>query len=266
MRKSLFFLLMVVLFASCGDYNKILKSTDFELKYDYAKRYYSEKKYSKAATLLEEILPMYKGTNKAEEVLYLLAQSYYGAKDYETAGQYFTTYYTSYPRGEYAELARYYAGYGYYLDSPDVRLDQAGTYKAINEFQLFLEYFPRSEKVEDVQKIIFEMQDKLAEKELKSAQLYFNLGNYNGNNYQSAIITAENALKDYPYTVHKDDLMFVVIKSRFEEAHYSIDEKKDERYREVIDEYYNYVNEFPEGKHLKDAQKIFESAEKKLNE
>ena len=101
---------IMLLFASCGEYNKILKSTDYELKYSYAKKYFDEKKYAKAATLLEELVPIFKGTTHAEESLYLLAQTYYSQKDYETAAEYFKTYYTTYPKGEYAEQARFYSG------------------------------------------------------------------------------------------------------------------------------------------------------------
>lgn len=102
-----------------------------------------------------ELVTIFKGTDKAEESLYLLARSHYLAKDYITSGQYFTTYYTNYPKGQYAELSRFYAGYGYYLDSPEPALDQSGTYKAIDELQMFLEYFPKSERAKEAQDITF---------------------------------------------------------------------------------------------------------------
>ncbi|MCD8193802.1 MAG: outer membrane protein assembly factor BamD, partial [Tannerellaceae bacterium] len=110
MKKVVLLLMMTVLLASCGEYNKILKSTDYELKYSYAKKYFNKQQYNKSATLLEDLVPIFRGTAYAEESLYLLAQSYYGQKDYETASQYFTTYYNTYPKGEYNELARFYAG------------------------------------------------------------------------------------------------------------------------------------------------------------
>ncbi len=266
MKKGIVFLLIAMMFASCGEYNKILKSSDYEMKYDFAKRYYSEKKYSKAATLLEDVVPMFKGTEKAEEALYLLAQCYFESKDYQTAGQYFSTYYNNYPRGEYAELARYYSGYGYYLDSPDPRLEQSGTYKCISELQLFIEYFPRSEKVDEAQNMIFEMQDKLTEKELLSAKLYYDLGNYLANNYESAVLTARNAINEYPYSKFKEELSMLILKSRYEEAQKSVSEKQEERFRDVVDEYYSYLNEYPEGKYIKEAQRIFESSSKKIKD
>lgn len=259
-------MMITVLLSSCGEYNKILKSTDYELKYSYAKKYFNAKQYSKSATLLEELVTIFKGTAYAEESLYLLAQSYYGQKDYQTAAQYFQTYYTTYPKGEYTELARYYSGYGLYLDSPDPRLDQSQTYKAIEQLQLYLEYYPQSEHAEEAQKIMFELQEKLAYKELLAARLYYNLGTYLGNNYLSCVITSQNALKDYPYSKYREEFMYLIIRSKYELALVSVEEKLQGRYREVVDEYYNYMNEYPEGKYVKQVQKFYDYASKRISD
>ncbi len=249
-------LLLICLFSSCGEYTKILKSHDYDLKYEYAKKAFEEGKYTRSSTLLEELIAIYKGTDKGEESLYLLAKSYYMSKDYITASQYFTAYYMNYPKGEFAELSRYYSGYGYYLDSPEARLDQTGTYKAIEELQVFLEYYPQSEKAEDVQNVIILLQDKLAEKELYNIRLYYDLGNYMGNNYKSAIITAENALREYPYSKYREEMAMIILRSKYQEAQMSIDEKKEERYREVVDEYYSFSNDYPESEYMKEANRI----------
>jgi len=267
MKKVVFLLMMMtVLLSSCGEYNKILKSTDYELKYSYAKKYFNMKEFTKSATLLEELVPIYKGTASAEESLYLLAQSYYGQKDYLTASQYFNTYYTTYPKGEYTELARYYSGYGLYLDSPDPRLDQTQTYKAIAELQLYLEYYPQSERAKEAQNIMFELQEKLAFKELLATRLYYNLGTYMGNNFQSSVITAQNALKNYPYSKYREEFMYYVIQSKYELAMVSVEEKLQGRYRDVVDEYYNYMNEYPEGKYVKQVKKFYDYASKRIND
>ena len=259
-------MMIAVLFSSCGEYNKILKSTDYELKYSYAKKYFNMKEFTKSATLLEELVPIYKGTASAEESLYLLAQSYYGQKDYLTASQYFNTYYTTYPKGEYTELARYYSGYGLYLDSPDPRLDQTQTYKAIAELQLYLEYYPQSERAKEAQNIMFELQEKLAFKELLATRLYYNLGTYMGNNFQSSVITAQNALKNYPYSKYREEFMYYVIQSKYELAMVSVEEKLQGRYRDVVDEYYNYMNEYPEGKYVKQVKKFYDYASTRIND
>ncbi|MCC8142956.1 MAG: outer membrane protein assembly factor BamD [Tannerellaceae bacterium] len=265
MKKVVFLLMMTVLLASCGEYNKILKSTDYELKYSYAKKYFNNKQYNKSATLLEDLVPIFKGTAYAEESLYLLAQSYYGQKDYETASQYFTTYYNTYPKGEYNELARFYAGHGLYLSSPDPRLDQAQTYDAINQLQLYLEYYPQSERAAQAQEIIFELQEKLAYKELMAVRLYYNLGTYMGNNYQASVITAENALKNYPYSKYREEYMYYMICSKYELVLVSVEERLQGRYRDVVDEYYTYMNEYPEGKYVRQVQRYFDYVSRLIN-
>ena len=264
--KIIFLLFTVLLHFSCGEYNKVLKNPDYEVRYEYAKKYFNDGKYSRAATLLEDLVTMFKGTAHAEESLYLLAQSYYMQKDYITAAGYFKTYFNTYPKGEYTELARYYSAYGLYLDSPDVRLDQSQTYKSIVEFQDFIEYYPQSEKKDEAQQILFELQEKLALKDLRAANLYFNLGNYMGNNYQSSVIYAQNALRTYPYSAYREDFLFCSVRAKFEMAEQSVDEKKALRYRDVLDDYYAYVNEFPEGKHVKQVVRFYETAKKKIGE
>ena len=107
----------------------MLKSTDYEYKYEAAKGYFAKGQSNKAAVILEELIPIMKGTSNAEESLYMLAMTYYNQGDYVTASHYFNTYYTTYPRGVYTELARFHSGKALYLDTPEPRLDQSSTFK-----------------------------------------------------------------------------------------------------------------------------------------
>ena len=132
--------------------------------------------------------------------------------------------------------------------------------------QGFLDYFPRSDKVSIAQNAIFEMQDKLTLKELQNAQLYYNLGNYMGNNYESAIITARNAIKTYPYSRYKEDLEMVILKSKYQEAVQSVEEKKADRFREVIDEYYSFINNYPDSPNKEEAENILKIARRHVGE
>jgi len=266
MKKILYILIFSLILVSCGEYNKILKSTDYELKYTYAKKYFDEKKYGRSITLLEELVPIFKGTSNAEESLYLLAQSFFFDKNYETATQYYRTYYTTYPKGEYAEASRYAAAYSMYLDSPDARLDQSSTYKAIQEFQNFLEYYPQSDKVQLAQEYMFELQDKLAFKDFMAARLYYNLGNYMGNNYEACVVTSREALRDYPFSKFAEEFQVLIVRSRFELAVNSVDERKPIRFRDVIDEHFNYLNMFPEGKYSKEVKRYYRDSLKELGE
>ena len=131
---------------------------------------------------------------------------------------------------------------------------------------MFLEFYPQSTLTKDAQNMLLELQDKLVMKEYMAAKMYFNLGNYLGNNYRSCVITAQNALKDYPYTKLREDISILILRAKYELAVYSVWERKNERYREAVDEYYAFVNEFPESKYMKEAENIFRKSQKELGE
>ena len=256
---------------SCGEYNKVLKSTDYEYKYEAAKSYFGKGQNTKAAAILEELITILKGTDKAEESLYMLGMTYYNQGDFITASHYFSTYYNTYPRGTYTEQARFYSGKALFLDTPEPRLDQSSTYKAIQELQMFMEYFPASNRHQEAQQMIFDLQDKLVMKDYMAARLYYDLGSYTGNssysttgnNYLACIVTAQNALKDYPYTKLREDISILLLRAKYDMAKESVEEKKEERMRDAIDEYYAFKNEFPESKYIKEVENIYKDAKKR---
>lgn len=133
---------------------------------------------------------------------------------------------------------------------------------------MFMEYFPGSSRRDLAQSMIFELQDKLVEKEYLSAKLYYDLGSYSGNasysstgnNYLAAVVTAQNILKDYPYTKLREDLSILILRAKYGMAKESVLEKKEERMRETIDEYYAFKNEFPESKYMTEVENIFKDA------
>lgn len=255
-----FFSLTLLILASCSNYQKLLKGSDSEAKFAAAKEYFAEKKFEKSATLFDDLSSAFRGTKRMQEVLYLLAESYFGQKDYLSAVEHFSVYMRNYPQGEFIENCAFQKANSYYKLSPDVRLEQTHTISAIAAFEDYITMFPNSEKTPLAHQMLAEMNDKLAQKAFLNAKMYFNLGIYLGNNYRSAILVAENALRRFPETKFRDDLTFIILNSKFKEAIHSVNEKKNERYSEVVDEYYNYVNEFPEGKNIKEANKILNQA------
>lgn len=270
--RLLLLLVCVVAMDSCKRIGALEKSTDFEYRYEAAKAYYFEGQYKKAAPMLTDLIGVFKGTQFGEESLFLLAQAEFGARDYESAGNYYKKYYQSYPRGIYVEQSRYQVALALYKQIPDVRLDQTCTWDAIKEFQNFIDYYPYSRLKQSAQNYIDEMQDKLIEKEYLAAKLYFDLGNYmancayGGSNYEACIITCQNALKDFPYAnaQRREQLSVLMLRSRYNLAKASIDEKRPIRLRDTIDEYYSFVNDFPESSFLKDAERIFRNSEAAL--
>ncbi|BAG83409.1 outer membrane protein assembly factor BamD [Candidatus Azobacteroides pseudotrichonymphae] len=254
---------ILVLFVPWREYNKILKNTDITLKYETAKKYFDDKKYNQAIILLEGAAPLMKHTAYEKESLYLLAQSFYKKKDYASASRYFQSYYTSFPKGEYTESAHFYSAYSLYLASPSARFDQSDTYKAIQQLQDFLKYYSQSNKKEIVKYALSELQEKLALKELMAIRLYYDLGNYllypfPGGNYLSCIITAQNALKSYPFSKYREDFIYYIFMARYKIALQSIKkEEKDFQYCDMTNEYYSYIDEYPSGKHLREVQQLY---------
>ena len=257
---------VAMVLASCGKYDRIVKTQDYEYKYEAAKQYYAEGQYNRAALLLQDVLSVLKGTEQGEESLYLTALCNMKAKNYESAVTVFRKYYQTYPRGKYAEIARFQCAESLYELVNDPKLDQTPTFEAVTEFQNFIENYPASAKRQMAQDYIFKLQDLLVEKEYLSAKLYYNLGTYTGNgrngNYGACILTAENAIKDYPYTSRREEFAILILRAKFALARLSVEEKKEERYHNAIDEYYAFVTEYPESKYLKEAQDLFDKARK----
>ena len=269
-RKILSLVLFIPILTGCGgEYNKVYKTSDLDYRYEYAKQSFAEGKYNRAATLLIDLITPKKGTDDAQEALFMLGMAEYMSQDYESASATFKKYHQTYPKGQYAEKASFYVGQSLYEGAPEPRLDQSPTIGAINAYQQFLDFYPDSELRQQAQDRLFELQDKLVIKELLSAQLYYNLGGYFGNinsnnesNYIASIITAQNALKNYPYNHWREDFALIIMKSKFELAENSSEDKRMERYRDAEDECYGFLNEYPDSKNTQTAQKYIAKCKK----
>lgn len=262
--KYSFVLLLTISTISCSNYQKLLKSLDYEQWYEKGIEYYNKEDYMRAATLLGQLTSIYRGTDRAEIVLVTYANSLYGLKDYTMAGHYYREYVKTYPNGDKSEECQFMSAYCYYKESPKPRLDQTSTEQAISEFQLFINLHPNSARVAEATTLMDEMRDKLVYKSYLNAKLYYDLGTYMGNNYLSAVIAAQNSLREFPDTKYREELSYLILDAKYIQAINSIEEKQAERYRDAIDEYYAFYNEFPDSKYIKKASKILETSEKEL--
>ena len=256
--------------AGCaGQFNKVYKCGDANYRYEYAKQCFAEGHFTHAEALLQDMITMKKGSDEAQESLYMLAMAEYMNRDYESASETFKKYHKTYPKGLYAEQAAFYIGQSLYQETPEPRLDQSPTNGAITAYQEFLDLYPDSRLRQEATDRLYELYDKLTMKELLSAQLYYNLGGYFGNinsntesNYTSCIVVAQNALKTYPYTNLREDFAVLIMKSKFELAENSTEEKKLDRYRDAEDECYGFINEYPNSKMRATAEKFIAKCKK----
>lgn len=253
MDKKWFFLLIVSLFLlSCSDFNKVVKSTDYEYKYKKGMEYYQQGEYNRANTLFQDLVYVYRGTSRGDELYYFYAKSLFEQKDYILAGHYFKNIIDQYPRSKYAEEAQFMFGYCFYSDSPSAKLDQEVSRKAIDAFRLFINVYPYSDKVQEASILIDELNEKVAQKSYINAKLYFDMGYY-----KSAVIVLNNSLSDYPDSKNREETKYLLFKSKYLLAINSVEDKKRERLLEARDEFFNFTDEFETSKYLREVNRDF---------
>lgn len=244
------FSLILTLFASsCNEFSKIQKSTDLNLKYTKAKEYYAKEEYVKAQMLFDELYAVMRNTDKGEDVLFYLAYSNYQMGDYILAGYQFAVFYRTYPLSARAEECLYMSAYCHFKISPNYSLDQYDTYLAIERFQYFVQMFPNSPKVQECNKLIDKLYEKLQMKQFEIAKLYLNIGDY-----KAAITSFELLLHDWPDTKHREETMFLLIKAKYYLALNSIEEKKEQRINDAQTQYNIFTREYPESEFTDDAK------------
>jgi len=253
-------LIVLVLASSCGEYEKILKSTDFELKKAKAKEYYDAGQYVKSSELLTQIIPRYRATDEAEELNWMNAQSYYGMKDYMMAGSYYKAFVEQFPFGLHAEEANFLAAMCDMKISLRPELDQQSTRDAIEGFKLFAVRYPSSPKVEESKKYVKDLEDQLVEKSYLSAKLYYDM-----KQYKAAVVALNNSIKEFPNTKNREELMFLKLNSLYMYAYNSLKIKQRERYQAALDDYYSFMEEFPKSQYAKDVNSIYQKTSKYLN-
>ncbi len=235
-------LLLTIFLTSCGQtITKVLKNPDARYKLRMAEQYYAKKKYAFAQQIYEDIMPAFRGTAEFEDIYYKYAYTAYYQKDYLNAENLFKNYLEIYPNSPKAEELDYMRAYTFYKQSPKAQLDQTNTTKAIGMFQAFINTHPGSARNKDATAIIDELRAKLEVKDYKSAQLYFDLGQY-----RAAAVAFNTVLDNYPESDKAEEYKLMAIKSYYRFAELSVEDKKAERYEKVIEECNDFIDRFPQ--------------------
>ena len=233
----------VLLLAGCVNINKVLKSSDYNYKLQKADEFYAQKKYNHAQVIYEDVFPAIKGTDKYEDVYYKWAYCNYYQKDYLNAENIFKGYVENFPNSKRAEECEYMRAYCFYKQSPKVDLDQTNSFKAMTYLQTFINTHPGSPRTKEAADIIEDLRYKLELKDFKAADLYYKLGYW-----KSAATTFTTLVNDYPDSKKTDEYKLMVIKSWFEYARFSVEEKQPARYEQVLNECADFSDRFPESK------------------
>lgn len=247
---------VLILFASCNNFSKVMKSKDFEYKLTMADEYYAKGKYRYAQQLYEELFPVFKGTVKYEELYYKYAYCFYHLKMYRDAENLFKGYLEVFPNSARAEEVDYLRAYCFHKESPKIELEQSNTFKSMSMMQTFINTHPGSSNNKEAEKIIDESRLKLEQKEYRAARLYYDMGRF-----RAAALAFTELLNAYPESTRGAEYMLMVVKSYYRFAGLSISDKQIERYEKVISEYREFADRFPESQLLKEAADLSSQSE-----
>ena len=258
-QQSILGALLIVLILAVGSckskFEKLKASNDNAKKYKEAIRLYNKRDYSKALELFDVLVTRYRGQEQAEDLYYYYAYTNYKLRDYTSARYHFKTFADTYPTSSRAEECRFMAAYCYYLDSPIFSLDQTNTQSAIDALQLFINLYPKSERVAEASKLIQNLRDKLEEKSYANSKLYLTIGDY-----QAAVISFGNSLRDYPDTKYAEEMEFLTIKAQYLYAKASSEFLQEDRFTQAITDADQFKEKYPKSQYLASVESLRKDA------
>lgn len=259
-KKLFLFSFILILASSCKtEFETVRASGDPELISKTANKYFADEKYLQAQTLYEIIIPFFRGKEEASEIFFKYAYTHYYLKEYVLANHYFSNFSNTYFNSENREEAQYMAAYSNYALSPNAKLDQSYSEKAIEEFQLFINTYPNSTRVEEATKLIDLMRDKSEKKAFAQGQLYLDI-----KQYEAAVRSFENMLQEYPDSDLAEEARFKIVVASYDLAKNSIYTKQKERFEEVIFRVEKFEKKHKRSKFNKELKSIKNNSKKEL--
>ena len=250
-KKLVSLLLLLVLFASCSEFQKALKTEDVAVKFEMATRLYDAGKYNDAIRLIEQIAPAYRGKPQAEKLFYMFSQSYYKTKQYYLAAYQFESFVSGYPKSEKIEESAYLGAKCFSMLSPIYSLDQVDTYKAIDKLQAFIDSYPNSTYLPEANKTLKVLNEKIEKKVYENAKQYNTIMEY-----KAAMVALDNFVADYPGTPLKEDALFYKYDSAYQLGINSIPAKMEERLNVAVTAYNSLMKFKPDTKYKKIADEM----------
>lgn len=258
LKRALIALLFLSLLGSCkSQFDLLLHSTDVDEVYKGAHQYFDRGKYLRAADLFDRLLLSVKGTEKDDSVQFYLGLSNYRYGDYQIAEANFDQFVTLFPRSPFTEEAKYLRLECLYKSTHRWELDQVPSYRALSAIDLFKYEYPQSEYLLRVEEMVEDLKERLDRKALEAAKLYYTI-----EDYKAAAHALKNVLKENAENQFREEVLYYIVLANYKYASNSVREKQRERYLVLIDEYYNYISEYPDSNRRRELDKIFEQAQR----
>ena len=250
---------LITLMSCKSEYEMLLSSNDADAKYEAAFRYFSENKYSKAASLFESLSVLADGTERGDTVKYYWGLSNYKFKDYYTAETNFDQFISSYPRSPFTSEARYLRLDCLFRQTLRYELDQTPTYKAINEISAYMLEYPSNVHMQACKDMLLDLNERLDRKAYENAKLYYRM-----EDYLASRIAFKNVLKEDADNIYREDILYFIAMSSYKYAHESIPAKQKERYLAFVDDYLNFIGELPDSHYRKELDSVYQRAQRAL--
>jgi outer membrane protein assembly factor BamD len=255
---ALYILVLLVGF-SCSKFRRIEKNPDWHVKYQAGLDYFAKKKYLKASTLFEQILPVVRGLPEGEKVQFNQAYCQFNMSFFLLASEQFKTFFETYGRSSVAEEARYMYALSLYKASPNFNLDQSSSIDAMAAMQEFLNRYPNSKFKDQAIEVIVSAQEKLENKGFANAKLYFRM-----RYYKAAMVSFNNFRNNYPDSKYVEEAYYLTILAGYKLALQSIYSKQNERYTAVVEVYKEFLDKYPQSNFLVEAEKLYADSLTKL--
>lgn len=253
-------LAVLTLMPSCkSQYELLLSGNDVDAKYKAAFEYFNLKKYSKSTALFESLSMLTEGTDRDDTVRYYCGLSNYMQKDYYTAETHFERFTEVYPRSPFASDARFLRIDCLYRNTLRYELDQSPTYAALNAMNEYMREEPDNAHAQECRDMMADLNDRLDRKAYEGAKLYYKM-----EDYLASRVALRNVLKDDADNIYREDILYYIAMSSFKYAELSVPSKQKERYLVFLDDYLNFMGEYPESKYVSSLENPYEKAKKYL--
>lgn len=259
--KITFIVLTVALITACSNYNKVLKSDDYQAKFEMANKLYDDGEYSRSVAFYEQVYQRFPKQSEGEVAYFRIGKAYYLDGDFYMGGYFLAEFTARFPYSPKVEEATFLSAMCSVHNSPEPSLDQTATEVGIDELQQFVDRFPESELVDSCNNIMDRLRFKLETKDYDAVKLYSKT-----EKYRAAVVSAEEFIKDYPMSKFKEEVAYILVNNSYLLTKNSIQSKKLERTEQTLERYRNFVSEFPNSKYKRAMVQISDLMEKERQE
>ena len=252
-------LLAALAFQACkSQYDLMLESNDADAKYAAAFDYFNKGKYTKSAQLFESLSLLVGGTAREDTVQYYWGLSNYSMGDYYTAETNFSKFISTYPYSPLAESAEFLRVDCLYKATLRYELDQTPTYTAMNAISAYMINHHESTNPDICRHMLEDLGERLDRKAYENAKLYYKM-----EDYKASRVAFKNILKEDADNVYREDILYYSAMSSYKYAENSYANKQKERFLIFMDDYLNFIGEYPDSHYRKELDNLYEKVKEK---